>query len=244
MRCSDSERFIVKMTMWFDVLGSITQFQHPVFMTEYRSMFGRSTMSVDPPQQELSMINVMGCESHIVWVLAEISGLAAWKQKERRQGSLSTKAVNRRGRKLEDHLCRSSHTSALDPMHFYTSEVFRLSTRVYLNTVVSDDGPDGSGIKDAIQETVSVLKKVRACDSHVYRLVVQYVPFPIFMCACLTEDENDRLFLISLLSEQYSHVSGGNCWKVLSLVESIRKQQDISPIRWREALRDAELLLL
>lgn len=106
--CSESTRFIVKTTMWFDVLASVTTQTVPRFLIIYRQLFDRSNRAFieDPGQaaadaDALSMLPVMGCENNIVLAIAEISDLACWKENMLKRNALSVPKLVERGMEIE-----------------------------------------------------------------------------------------------------------------------------------------------
>lgn len=104
--CSESTRFIVKTTMWFDVLASVTTQQVPRFLMIYRQLFDRTRRAyIEDPSQpgppELSMLPVMGCENNIVLAIAEISNLASWKESQISRHCLSVPKLVERGLEIE-----------------------------------------------------------------------------------------------------------------------------------------------
>lgn len=104
--CSESTRFIVKTTMWFDVLASVTTQQIPRFLVVYRQLFDRSRRAFieDPVQAsppEISMLPVMGCENNIVLAIAEISNLACWKESQMKRHCLSIPKLVERGMEID-----------------------------------------------------------------------------------------------------------------------------------------------
>jgi hypothetical protein len=86
--CSDSMRFIIKTSMWFDALASVTLIRRPKFLELLRALYDPAT-AVNNSRPELSMMDVMGCENHVVLALAEIANLAFWMDECRRAGRLS-----------------------------------------------------------------------------------------------------------------------------------------------------------
>lgn len=255
MNCSEPERFIIKTSMWFDVLASISHSQEPSFMEEYRQLFGRSSayiegpISLVSPMNELSMMPVMGCENHILWAMAEISWLAVWKQREWHRGCLSMPELVERGKDIERYLIpeRPVDPSTLDsdPEHF-TSEIFRASSRVYLHSVISGDFPYCPEIKEGVQETINILQMVPE-PHRKSRHVVRSVVFSIFICGCLTDDVNHRDYLLHRLEAEELKEPVGNCGGVKSLIEEVwsqRANEKTKPVRWREALKKAAMLLV
>ncbi|PIL35355.1 hypothetical protein GSI_02081 [Ganoderma sinense ZZ0214-1] len=103
-RCSESTRFIIKTTMWFDVLASVTTQQVPRFLEYYRLLFNGAYIDDPLGGSEISMLPVMGCENKIVLAIAEISNLAHWKEGCLRRGALSIPDLVHRGAVIEEQL--------------------------------------------------------------------------------------------------------------------------------------------
>ena len=108
-RCSESTRFIIKTTMWFDVLASVTTQQVPRFLETYRRIFNSAFIGdplaaggVSGEETATSMLPVMGCENKVVLAIAEISNLAHWKESMLRRGRLSYPELVQRGLGIED----------------------------------------------------------------------------------------------------------------------------------------------
>ncbi|CDO71849.1 hypothetical protein BN946_scf184939.g73 [Trametes cinnabarina] len=115
-RCSESTRFIIKTTMWFDVLASVTTQQVPRFLMTYRRLFGGQGAHIGDPvagSPEISMLPVMGCENKIVLAIAEISNLACWKESQLQRGTLSIPELVRRGAEIEESLLMPSSPQPL-----------------------------------------------------------------------------------------------------------------------------------
>ncbi|KAF8442441.1 fungal-specific transcription factor domain-containing protein [Boletus edulis BED1] len=229
--CSESLRFIIKTSIWFDVLASATLVREPRFLGVIQELYGRQSAFFDDvpavPMAEYSMMSVMGCENHIVLALAEIASLANWKEAHVSAGSLSVKELVRRGHKIEEILIKpSSYPSesdvTLDPAESQraqqrrlTSEVFRASAYVYLHSVVSE-------IIEAVNDT----------DGPTGRAVVRSVVFSICICGCLTEEP------------QQQSLSIGNSQQVSCLIQEVWKRRSHGAVDWREVMREAEMLLV
>ncbi|KAG1754105.1 hypothetical protein EDD22DRAFT_972456 [Suillus occidentalis] len=68
--CTDSMRFIVKTSMWYDVLASVTLIRRPMFEV-LRILYDPLGTALINGRPEVSMMGVMGCENRIVLALAE-----------------------------------------------------------------------------------------------------------------------------------------------------------------------------
>ncbi|KAG2038942.1 fungal-specific transcription factor domain-containing protein [Suillus americanus] len=246
--CTDSMRFIIKTSMWFDVLASATLIRRPKFLEVLRSLYGPTT-AVNGGRPELSMMGVMGCENRIVLALAEIADLAYWKDGCRRAGRLSVSELVRRGQDIETIL-----KSTNDPAYIHgfdtkksrrrrlTSDVFRASALVYLHSVISGDHPQCPEIMGNITETVKCLR--RAEDVSTARHVVRSVVFSICICGCLTDVPAHRKYFLQRLHEQQTQTVG-NCGQVAQLIREVWNSRERGePVDWRVVMQQAQMLLV
>ncbi|KAG2112148.1 hypothetical protein BD769DRAFT_1642591 [Suillus cothurnatus] len=246
--CTESMRFIIKTSIWFDVLASATLIRRPKFLDVLRSLYG-PTPTVNGGRSELSMMGAMGCENRIVLALAEIADLACWKDECRRAGRLSVSELVRRGQDIETIL-RS--VKANDPDHLYdldtersrrqhlTSDVFRASAFVYLHSVISGDHPQCPEIMSNIAETVKCLR--RAEDISTARQVVRTVVFSICICGCLTDVPEYREYFLRRLHEQQTETVG-NCTRVAQLMKEVwNSREQGEPMDWRTPTSTASML--
>ncbi|KAG2028613.1 fungal-specific transcription factor domain-containing protein, partial [Suillus americanus] len=246
--CTDSMRFIIKTSMWFDVLASATLIRRPKFLDILRSLYDPAT-AVNDGRPELSMMGVMGCENRIVLALAEIADLACWKDECRRAGRLSVPELVRRGQEIEAIL-----KSANDPDHLpgfdteksrrrrLTSDVFRASALVYLHSVISGDHPQCPEIMSNITETVKCLR--RAEDVSTARHVVRSVVFSICICGCLTDVPQYREYFLRRLQEQQTETVG-NCARVAQLMREVWSSRERGePVDWRVVMQQSQMLLV
>ena len=253
--CSESLRFIIKTSIWFDVLASATLLREPYFLHVIRDLFGPQSAFFDGepvvPMAEYSMMSVMGCENHIVLALAEIASLANWKEEHVNGGSLSVKELVKRGHKIEEILKNpSSYPYELDfnpdpaqraQQRRLTSEVFRASAHVYLHSVVSGNFPRCPEIIEAVNETVKCL--MDAEDGPTGRAVVRSVVFSICICGCLTEDPHHQSYFLKRLQEQHG-LSLGNSQQVSCLIQEVWKRRTRGAVDWRQVMQEAEMLLV
>lgn len=140
-RCSESTRFIIKTTMWFDVLASVTTQQVPRFLETYRLLFTGAYIG-DPlaGAPEISMLPVMGCENKIVLAIAEISNLAHWKESHLRRGCLSIPDLVHRGADIEGTLLApTSPLNGVVPLQPGMYGPHALQSHVHMN---GQHGPD------------------------------------------------------------------------------------------------------
>lgn len=257
----ESTRFIMRTTMWFDVLASVTQCRSPRFLSVYKELFGRRTAWIEetvPSMPSFSMRSVMGCDNSTFLAIAEISALAEWKEQQLLCGSLSTPLLVERGLEIEkDYLSddltdvtatngfSDMNTPGLEERRRLTADVFRASARVYLHSILSGDHPNCPEIAKGVKDTIQALKRVPELHS-VSRSVVRSVIFPICICGCLTDDLEQREFIQQKLADQQRE-SVGNCSEAQKVIETVWKMRDQGiPVSWRDVMKKKgpELLLL
>ncbi|KAK0204516.1 fungal-specific transcription factor domain-containing protein [Desarmillaria ectypa] len=235
--CNKKQVFLIKACIWFDVLASVTTQTEPSFLLVTRELFSPYASGVsDANKPESDMMTVMGCESRVVWALAEVSALAAWKQQELEEGRLSVMKLVQRAEAIFRCLDEPLGAYHLPDSRNLCSEVFRMAAKVYLLSVVNGDFPDADDMGKAVREAVQLMV---TADNAVVRNTV----FAFFMCGCLINDEGLRDILCERLRREGNV---GNCAAVLALLEQVctdpRGKQE--PVPWRQALKNNNLLLV
>lgn len=258
MKCDEQTSFLIRAAMWFDVLASITTQKEPHFLSVFQNVFSPYAPVHDPLMPvppRLSMKSVMGCDTTVVWAMAETSALSVWKNAQSRKGSLSVPELVKRGRDIERHLTKPGLISSgafvedIDRSRELTSEIFRTATLVYLRSVVSGDHPHVAEIKSAIQNTIACIEQIPTGMHSVSDAVVRSTVFAFFICGCLTDSEEQKKYLYTKLDLRNSTGSTvGNGASVQDLLHRVwlnRKQHPVGdPVPWRDELSKASLLLV
>ncbi|KAI0342711.1 hypothetical protein BDW22DRAFT_1329876 [Trametopsis cervina] len=261
--CTESTRFIVKTTMWFDVLASVTTQSVPRFLETYRTLFdvGAHAYIDERSPPETSMLPVMGCENNVVLAIAEISNLAYWKEVQRRRNALSVPKLVERGLEIERKyinpgvesptLIRGGFPAAhvgVELRRTLTNDIFRASARLYLHTVLSGDYPSCPEIVESVTEVIECLRRIPLDRALVSRSVLRSVVFGICIAGCLTDNPAQREFLMRLLDTQQGE-GVGNVAEVKGLMQQVwlrRSHKQGQQVNWREVMRESqsEMLLL
>lgn len=267
LNCTDTQRFLIKTVIWFDVLASITTLKPPFFLqvilefcdpNNTSHIYDPDGADEDSYASRLSMMTVMGCENHVVWALARTSELAWWKQDQMRLGCLSVPELARQGQKIERLLSDTPSPTSQRPPLFTTTdpelalarsraaEIFRAAALVYLRSVISGDHPDVPDIAESVNDTVRCLRELHQSPTpKVISSVVRSTVFAVFMCGCLTNDSSQRRFLRDQLGTENGP---GNCASVAQLLDEMtqyRKSGDKNmPVPWRQRLHDRKMLLV
>lgn len=241
--CTDSMRFIIKTSIWLDVLASATLIRRPMFEVP-RLLHDPSGTAFSDGRPELSMMDVMGCETRNVIALAEIVDLAYWKEDVERTRSLSVPELVRRGQRIETILKTTNDNNNAHPadaeISHLTSAVFRASALVYLHSVISGNHPQCPEIMGYIAETVKFLR--RAEEVSMASRVVHGMVFNICVCGCLTDVPEFRDYFLKLLQEQQMGTAG-NCALVCDLMRRVwTSREGGTPLDWRVVMRDVLLV--
>lgn len=247
------DEFIVKTTIWFDVLGAITTQQPPLLMNYIRELFSPYRSSIGPAPV-YSMLEPMGCTNTVVWALAETAFIAYWKQRHEQAGSLSVRELVRRVQEVEVHLTPlprpyKPQTGPSQWSRFFASEMFRTATKLFLKTVENGDFPLSPDIQESVNETFKAILEPNNQETDVKATIVRSTVFPIFICGAFTlaEDREKRREL-QLQLMQNGHEGVGNCATISSLLETLwyTRERNVqnAPVEWRQHLTKAEILLV
>ncbi|EKM78083.1 hypothetical protein AGABI1DRAFT_101348 [Agaricus bisporus var. burnettii JB137-S8] len=274
-KLSEKEAFIVKTAIWFDVLASVTTGEEPKLMTIVRSLFepgqsgieevdisSSSSSSPSPSSSSLanamrisnsdedksSMLSPMGCQNKVVWALAEINALAAWKKEEKARGRLSIKELVSRSDKIERELIETKpHHPPIkilsdfnhDPIaysRYLTSKIFQTSAMLYLHSVVSDGYPHVFQIKYAIEDVMKWIRRIpkkpsTELDRKIHKLVIRSTVFGFYITGALTDNGAYRKMIQEyLLDEAGEH----GIWRERG--EEGRRGEPRREVPWREKL--------
>jgi C6 transcription factor Pro1 len=271
---SDSQRFIIKTTFWFDILAATTNVNSPPrFLATYRQLWGPGSRSayIGPAptggsqQPELGMLDVMGADNATALALAETANLAVWKERRVRQADLSVLELVDRAKRIEaEYLAAPSPT--IPPATLYgaqeedlsvrrrlTANIFRATAKVYLHSVVSGDYPQVPEIRSSVNETLSCLRQIPASRSALSSSVLRSVVFGICLCGCLTDDYDERQILLRRLEEEQEE-GVGNCEEAKKVMECVWAKREEArgaagnvAVDWRQVINDlggGESLLL
>ena len=261
--------FIVRTTMWFEVLASVTMGKPPRFLEVYQVLFADSGRIVEVggsasrirTESEFSMLEVMGCDNLTFLALAEISALAAWKEEETKNQTLSFVELAERKAKIEERCLRAiaeaeanilrdgsaMHDDSLQNRRRLTADIFRASARLYLHTVLSGDKPGVREVRDGVRDTIDALKRVPAEPKSLRCSVVRSVVFPLCLAGCMTDDVSERTTVKEFLEGEGG---AGNCGSVVAVMETVwerrdakrrggrRSAEDAADVSWRDVLRE------
>ncbi|KAJ2926858.1 hypothetical protein H1R20_g10253, partial [Candolleomyces eurysporus] len=259
------DAFIVKTSIWFDVLASITTARPPHFLQEIRAMFNPNYPGVYDPtfdsSSQCSMMSPMGCENRVVWALAETSALAAWKDSEKIKRRLSIEELVQKASDIDTYLYKKPFEPSMEigedkdmeHIRYLASEIFRCATKLFLATVVNDDYPQVKKTQDAVDELIACFRNLLTPGLDIYavsRSVIRSTVFGIYICGSLTHNRTYREELLSHLDRESNgrHGEGvGNCASIRKMLEDVWKvvaSNPSLPVPWRQILKEREILLV
>ncbi|KAF5382023.1 hypothetical protein D9615_004431 [Tricholomella constricta] len=220
--CSKKDAFIIKTSIWFDVLASVTTQKSPHFLEAIRVMFGPDQSRIyEVSHDQASMMSPMGCHNEVLWALAETSHLSAWKKRHAEKGSLSMPTLLRLGMDI-DQVLSPPLSQVFAPPNIQgcrdlAAEIFRSSARLYLRAVLSGDHPHVPEIMESVQDTIDCMKRlydypdeVEVNGQRMSRSVVRNTVFSFFICGAFAEKEEHRRVILALL-EKEGDDGAGNC---------------------------------
>ena len=264
IQSTPKDAFIIKTTIWFDVLASVTTQEVPHFLSAIRGMFGPQHPEEYDTCSQYSMMSPMGCENIIVWALAETSALAHWKATKKKDGSLSMPKLVVAAQQIESQayardirpppgaelLMKNGNLQGLRQL---ASEIFRSATRLYLRTIVSGDYPRVPEIETSVKEMVERIQEINraslvSTDSErtLAGSIVRNAVFGFFICGAFADDEESQAIVLEQV--KYQGEGAGNCGSVRKLLEGLwdRRRGDLKDqsVPWRETLKETETLLV
>lgn len=251
---AQKDQFVIKTTIWFDVLASITTMRPPRLLKYIRQLFQPTLIWVP---RKYSMLSPMGCENTVVWALAETSNLSYWKARLEAQGSLSIRHLVNQVQEIEPYLQQGPlpiepHDSPEDWSRYLTSEIFRTSTRLFLKSVESGDHPHVPEIKECVRDTLGAIlyypPSEAGLDCLTISAIIRSTVFAFYICGSLTDDEQILNVLQSRLTQKPSDEGVGNTTTISELLTLLwderRTQVPSHPVGWRKLLRKKEILLV
>lgn len=97
-----------------------------------------------------------------------------------------------------------------------TAELYRIATFLYLHRVGSNEA--SQDIKSAyLQQALHVLSSLEVCTS----------PWPLFVIACETETDDQRISILRTLDRMDEERHIGNVFVLRHIIETFWKQQDL-----------------
>lgn len=254
---SAKDQFVIKTTIWFDVLASITTRKPPLLLRYIRALFHPARSQIGD-QPHYSMLSPMGCENRVVWALAETVALADWKATQEASGTLSTRELVLRAADIDEHLVCPALPQPAAPnadadARAAAAEIFRTSARLFLRSVESGPFPHVPEVQACARETYRAIVEVPAevlarAPPQTRSAVVRSTVFGIYICGSLTDDAERRHALRMQLQLHAGQEGVGNCAAVCALLDTMWRERDESPrngpVRWRERLENAQILLV
>ena len=250
--CNPKDEFIVKTTIWFDVIGSITTQEQPRLLCAIRELFDPNRSFIGS-YASYSMISSMGCENVVVWALAEASSLSCWKRSKKRKGTLSQRKLARKVEEIEINLEPQPPRPQPPPespeewSRLLTARIFRSSTTLFLQSILNGDHPRVPEVRRCVSKMFKCIVDLTNVVSNNKPVFGPSTMFGIFLCGSLTDDPIKK-HRLSLHLRQEAEVGGvGNASTVLRVLQQQWESRERSPkasVPWRKHLKQAQVLLV
>ncbi|KAF5327516.1 hypothetical protein D9619_004407 [Psilocybe cf. subviscida] len=247
------DQFVVKTTIWFDVLASITTQEPPKLIEYIRELF-KPNLSYVGEAYTYSMLDPMGCENDVVWALAETSCLSYWKRRHERTGDLSIRELLIKASEIDEHLAAGPRPFPPQPdedswRRFLASEIFRTSAKLFLKSVESGDHPYLREVCACVDECYEAITRYPSAETPSARsTIVRSTVFGVFICGALTDDTTKQNVLRTHLMQNSGQEGVGNANVMLEILEKIwctnpRQGRNVA-VQWRQYLGHYEVLLV
>ncbi|KAJ2979445.1 hypothetical protein NUW58_g7196 [Xylaria curta] len=216
-------RFLYTWFLYHEVLGGFSQ---PLKQWPY----GPASLRLlhDTHFDTSLIIGSLGCSVEVMEVISHVN---KWRAMELQEDSTVSPDQERSNRAIEYKALESKLallTQRLDPMHeqhlsrhdrtrtLATAELYRIATFLYLHRVGSTE--NSQDIKSAyLQQALTVLGSLEVCTS----------PWPLFVIACETETDDQRIKILNILDRMDVERHIGNVFVLRHIIESFWKQQDL-----------------
>ncbi|EGU88406.1 hypothetical protein FOXB_01073 [Fusarium oxysporum f. sp. conglutinans Fo5176] len=171
------------------------------------------------------MADLMGCYNWVMIAIGDLAHLQAWKKDMKQQGRLSVPELARRGQRIEKRLQdgitelkRTANAGASIrgniPPAPWVSHIFALASLVLSSTIVSGPWVSLPEVKDAISESVIMLRDWPPA------IPLRGLVWPLYIIGCMAEPSLQGVFE-SLLSSVLDESGGfGNSGTVIKLLKS------------------------
>ncbi|KAH8197766.1 hypothetical protein TruAng_008055 [Truncatella angustata] len=201
-------RFFVSNLMVNDIISGCALRKAPKLKRYHNELLGRLSRDQKPT---LDLEDITGCQNWVLIQIGEIAALTEWKDRKRKEGSLSSPALSQRASTIQSALhagCQqlescsvtrieseAAKESALDPPYFATDYLLSSELRgtithiwahaafLYLQSVVVGCQPSNPQIHDCIEQTIYEFKILKSPT------MLRSLSWPIFVTGSLASGE-------------------------------------------------------
>ncbi|KAI0908170.1 fungal-specific transcription factor domain-containing protein [Ustulina deusta] len=216
-------RFLYTWFLYHEVLGGFSQ---PLKQWPHGPA---SLRLLQDSRFDTSMIiGSLGCSVEVMEIISYVNSWRAIELHGDQAASLDQEKSKRamEYKALESRI--SSLTQRLDPRHeehlsrhdrlrtLATAELYRIATFLYLHRIGSAE--NSQDIKSAnLQHALQILGSLEVCTS----------PWPLFVIACETETDDQRISILRTLDRMDEERHIGNVFVLRHIIESFWKQKDL-----------------
>jgi C6 transcription factor Pro1 len=228
-------KFLMAVFTWIDITGSVSLGSSPFLADHHERLLG----GANPP---LRMDKVAGIQNWALISIGKIASLDSWKRASQSNGTLSIIELAKRATRLEielkqalDEFMRNRKHSTirdrpalpyLTPLAEhgdYATELYGRGALTYLHVVVSGPYPELPEIRESIQTTMELLKRLPN------PLLPRSTWWPILITASLIIEEDEQSMIRNIISEAgVSETSVGLGWNILKFLEECWKRRRLN----------------
>ncbi|KAF5636938.1 C6 transcription factor [Fusarium sp. NRRL 25303] len=206
--------FLVAEALWHDILACATTGRVP--RIPYRHWLEGSS---------IVMADLMGCYNWVMIAIGDLAHLNAWKRDMKQKGTLSVPELVRRGQRIEKklqdgiaELRRAAKAGGdirgnVSPAP-YVSQTFALASLVLSSTIVSGPCASLPEVKDAVLESVVVLR------DWPQSVPLRGLVWPLYIIGCMAEANLQDVFESLLCRIREESGGFGNSGTVIKLLKS------------------------
>ncbi|KAG5803987.1 hypothetical protein H9Q74_011727 [Fusarium xylarioides] len=204
--------FLIAEALWHDILACVTTGRVP--RIPYRQWLEASG---------LAMEELMGCYNWVMIAIGDLAHLQAWKKEMKQKGALSVPELVRRGQGIEKRLQNGiterkqttkggdSNRGNMSPAP-YVSHIFALASLVLSITIVSGPWASLPEVKDAISESVIVLRDWPQA------VPLRGLVWPVYIIGCMADASLQGFFKSVLYRIREESGGFGNSGTVIKLL--------------------------
>ncbi|KAI1029385.1 hypothetical protein LB504_010670 [Fusarium proliferatum] len=206
--------FLVAEALWHDMLACATTGRVP--RIPYRQWLEGSS---------IVMADLMGCYNWVMIAIGDLAHLNAWKKDMKHKGALSVPELVRRGQRIEKELqdgitelkraakARGDIRGNVSPAP-YVSQIFALASLVLSSTIVSGPWASLPEVKDAVLESVVVLR------DWPQSVPLRGLVWPLYIIGSMAEASLQGVFESLLCRIREESGGFGNSGTVIKLLKS------------------------
>ncbi|KAG0648889.1 Pestheic acid cluster transcriptional regulator 3 [Hyphodiscus hymeniophilus] len=197
--------FLIGTILWYDIIATAS--------TRSTAFLQNNVNYAD----NIELEKIMGCETWVMILIAQISALENWKRDMQKAGRLSVVELSSRGSEIAKLLNNGrSKTPAISkcPAQYspLITQTFASSALTYLHVVVSGAYPELTEIKASVSMTLTALSNLPVPS------LLQNLVWPFCVTGCMASRDHEPLLNDLVVAASEDAKCPGNYWKALEII--------------------------